>query len=558
MATIPGALPALPDRWRWLLSRPLLSTEALAFAASLFFALACNYELWHVLVADLHARARLLLGVLAFVTALHAFALGLVLTRRTAKPLLTVLFAATAFAAYYVGSYKVYLDPDMVRNVLQTDPKEAGELLVPGLVPPLLGLAVLPIAALWRLRLRERALPRALAMRAAFLAAMLALGAGGALFAFQDLSALARNHREVRYLVTPANYLVSLARVLRASPPGPAKPLQAIGEDAHAAPRAAGARPRLLVFVLGETVRAQDWGLDGYLRQTTPRLAAMKDLVNFPDVSACGTSTEVSVPCLFSPYGRRGYDEAKIRGHQSLLHVLQRAGVQVLWRDNQSGCKHVCDGLDFESMADADDPALCNGERCLDDILLSGLPGRIAADGRDRIVVLHQLGNHGPAYYQRYPPAFRRFTPTCDTGQLGDCSRQRIVNSYDNAVLYTDDLLARTIDLLRRQPGYDAALVYVSDHGESLGENGLFLHGVPYAIAPSQQLHVPMVMWFSPGFAHAQGLDLTCLRQAANAPASHDNLFPTILGLFRVRTALYEPRLDLLRRCERAPAAGAG
>src|SRR3546814_945063 len=172
-----------------------------------------------------------------------------------------------------------------------------------------------------------------------------------------------------------------------------------------------GARPRLLVFVLGETVRAQNWGLDGYLRQTTPQLAAMKDVINFPDVESCGTSTEVSVPCMFSPYGRHDYDAKKIRSHQPLLHVLQRAGVQVLWRDNQSGCKRVCDGLAFESMADATDPALCNGKRCFDEILLSGLQARIRPDGRDRIVVLHMLGNHGPAYYQRYPPAFRRFTP---------------------------------------------------------------------------------------------------------------------------------------------------
>jgi len=548
----------LPDtrshsRMAWLRRwRPTVSTELLALLTSVFFTAACNYELWHSLVADVHAHARLLVAVFVFVTALQAFLLGLVLSRWTAKPLLTVLFATTALAAYYVGTYKVYLDPDMIRNVLETDPGEAGELIVPGLVPPLLGLAVLPIAVLWRLRLRRRPLLRAAWVRLAFLAGMLALAAAGALSAFQDLSALARNHREVRYLVTPANYLASLSRVLLATPPGPAKPLQAIGEDARGTPRASGARPRLLVFVLGETVRAQNWGLDGYLRQTTPQLAAMKDVINFPDVESCGTSTQVSVPCLFSPYGRHDYDAARIRSHQSLLHVLQRAGVQVLWRDNQSGCKRVCDGLEFESVANATDPALCSGKRCYDEILLSGLRARLKPDGRDRIVVLHQLGNHGPAYYQRHPPAFRRFTPTCDTEQLGNCSRQQIVNSYDNAVLYTDHVVASAIDLLRNEPGYDSALIYVSDHGESLGENGLFLHGVPQAIAPSQQTRVPMAMWFSPGFASQSGLDLACMRRAADEAASHDNLFPTILGLFQVRTALYDPKLDLLRRCERA------
>jgi lipid A ethanolaminephosphotransferase len=546
--------PFPPRALAWLRERPVVSTELLALLASLFFTVACNYELWHTLVADIHADMRLLAAVFVFVTALQAFLLGLVLSRWTAKPLLTVLFVATAFTAHYIGSFKVYLDPDMIRNVLETDPREASELIGSGLVPPLLGLAVLPVAALWRLRLRRRPLLRALWIRPAFLVAMLTLVAGSALFAFQDLSALARNHREVRYLVTPSNYLVSLSKVLLSTPPGPARPLLPIGEDARELPRAAGARPRLLVFVLGETVRAQNWGLNGYIRQTTPRLAAMKDVINFPDVESCGTSTAVSVPCMFSPYGRHDYDAKKIRSHQSLLHVLQHAGVQVLWRDNQSGCKRVCDGLEFESMADATDPALCNGKRCFDEILLADLQARIRPDVRDRIVVLHMLGNHGPAYYQRYPPAFRRFTPTCDTEQLGNCSRQEIVNSYDNAVLYADHVLARTIDLLRNHADYDTALIYVSDHGESLGENRLYLHGVPRAIAPSQQTRVPMVMWFSPGFARQEGLDLECMRHIADEPASHDNLFPTILGMFQVQTGIYDPKLDLLRRCEHAQA----
>ena len=551
-AVAQATAPAAASRMAWLRRRPMISTELLALLASLFFTVACNYELWHTLVADLHAHARLVVAVFVFVTALQAFLLGLVLGRWTAKPLLTVLFATTAFAAYFMGTYKVYLDPDMIRNVLETDPGEASELVVSGLVLPLLGLAALPIVALWRLRLRRRTLLRAAWIRLAFLAGMLLLAAGGALLAFQDLSALARNHREVRYLVTPANYVASLSKVLLATPPGPAKPLQPIGEDAHELPRASGTRPRLLVFVLGETVRAQNWGLDGYIRQTTPRLSAMKDVINFPDVESCGTSTAVSLPCMFSPQGRHAYDAKMIRSHQSLLHVLQRAGVQVLWRDNQSGCKRVCDGLEFESTSNAADPALCNGKRCFDEILLSGLQARIVPDGRDRIVVLHLLGNHGPAYYQRYPPAFRRFTPTCDTEQLGDCSRQQIVNSYDNAVLYTDHVVASAIDMLRNEPGYDSALVYVSDHGESLGENGLFLHGVPRSIAPDQQTHVPMVMWFSPGIARQQALDLDCVRQMAQEPASHDNLFPTILGMFQVQTSLYDPKLDLLRRCAHA------
>src|SRR5690606_10787146 len=127
-------------------------------------------------------------------------------------------------------------------------------------------------------------------------------------------------------------------------------------------------------------------------------------------------------------------------------------------------------------------------------------------------------------YFERYPPAFRRFQPVCATAELGKCERAQIVNAYDNALLYTDHVLAQAIALLERQSRFDAALLYVSDHGESLGEKGLYLHGMPYAIAPQEQLRVPMVAWFSPQWARATSLDLGCVRQRANLAYRHDHL----------------------------------
>jgi lipid A ethanolaminephosphotransferase len=320
-----------------------------------------------------------------------------------------------------------------------------------------------------------------------------------------------------------------------------------VGLDARQV-KAAG-KPRLLLLVVGETARAQNWGLNGYARQTTPELARIPELINFPQMTSCGTSTEVSLPCMFSPYGRREYNEGRIRSHQSLLHVLDHAGIATLWRDNQSGCKGVCDGLPIEHLDDAKDTDLCNGKRCLDEILIKNLQAQLSPAKGDRVVVLHQLGNHGPNYFERYPPAFKRFTPTCDNPELGQCEREHIVNAYDNALLYTDHVLAQAIGFLDQQSEYDTALIYVSDHGESLGEKGLFLHGMPYSIAPEEQTRVPMVMWFSPGFVRDSGLDLACLRHEAAQPASHDNLFPSVLGLLQVRTAAYRRDGDLFAAC---------
>jgi lipid A ethanolaminephosphotransferase len=372
---------------------------------------------------------------------------------------------------------------------------------------------------------------------------------GALLLVFQPLASLVRQQREVRYLVTPANLLWSAGVVLSADARAGARPRRPIGLDAQPGPTGAKReRPLLLVLVVGETVRSANWGLAGYARQTTPQLAALP-VVNFAQVTACGTNTEVSLPCMFAPVGRRDYDEARIRGSESLLHVLARAGVAVEWRDNQSGCKGVCDGL--PSHRPRPQPTLCDGEqRCLDEVLLDGIDAELDRLHGTRVLVLHMLGNHGPSYFRRYPREFARFQPACESDDLRRCSDAQIVNAYDNALLYTDAVLARLVGTLQAHAGrVDSAMIYVSDHGESLGESGLVLHGLPYAIAPAVQTTVPMTLWWSDGFARATTLDGDCLRKRAGQPARHDHLFHTVLGLLDVRTALYAPAWDLSRDC---------
>lgn len=539
-----------PVREQWWRLRPELGAESLILFASLYFTLFSNVAFWSAAISAPIQQWRLVISLFLVITGLHALLLGLVVGRWTAKPLLTVLLLATALASHYMSAYGVYFDADMIRNVLHTDSKESGELMTFGMLMPLL-MALLPVALLWRIRIRPRGWVRAAGIRAGFLVtALFALGIG-ALVSYQDLSSLMRNHREVRYLVTPANYLVALGTVLLSSPPGSKAALLPIGQDATQAAKPAGSKPRLLVLVVGETVRAQNWGLNGYSRQTTPELAKVDGLINFSQVSACGSSTEVSLPCMFSSFGRAAYSERDIRTHQGMLHVLDRAGVQTLWRDNQSGCKGVCDGLPTQMLADSAETGLCNDKRCLDEILLSGLRAQLDPSRGDKVVVLHQLGNHGPSYFERYPQAFERFKPTCQNPELGQCERQQIVNAYDNALLYTDHFLARTINLLKSEDRFDTAMIYVSDHGESLGEKGLYLHGVPYAIAPQEQLHVPMAMWLSPGLVANSRLDMQCLTARSAQPASHDNLFPSVLGLMGVQTNEYKPAGDLFAACRK-------
>lgn len=530
--------------------------EQVLWVAALFWALAANRLFFGAVLKDRVLASPATLGfavaVAVGLVALHVLLLGLVATRRTLKPVLSVLIVATAFAAYYMQRYGVILDPSMVRNVLRTDPAEARELFTWALVPHLLVYAVMPLALLARVRLVRRSWGRAAAMRLLTMAGALALLVGALMSVFQPFSSLVRNHKEVRYLVTPANYIWSLASVTVAETRGAQGPRQAIGLDARPGPGWASApRPRLLVLVIGETARAANWGLDGYARQTTPQLSTLP-VINFPQVTSCGTNTEVSLPCMFAPVGRRDYDEARIRHSESLLHVLQRAGVAVHWRDNQSGCKGVCDGLSNDSVRALNVPGLCDDGRCLDEGLLHGLDQRLSRARGTQLLVLHQLGNHGPSYFRRYPAAFARFQPACQDDDLQHCSREQIVNAYDNALLYTDHLLASLIAKLQAGADrVDTAMLYVSDHGESLGENNLYLHGLPYAIAPDMQKQVPMVFWSSEGFAQGRGIDLGCLRQRAARPADHDHLFHTVLGLLDVQTGLYEQPFDLTAGCRR-------
>lgn len=551
----------LVDRVAGILGfRPEMDQERVAFGASVYFSLFCNLPFWNAapVQAALHGPGGMVLAASLFVamTALCMLLLCLLSTRWTAKPLLAGMFAITAASVYFTSRYSVYVDAEMVRNVLHTDAKEARELVAPSLIGYLALLAGPPMLFLWRLRLRRRPLRQAVAVRMLYLSGSVLAAALAIVLSFQNLSSLMRNHHDLRYLIAPGNWVVSLATVALEALPDGGQGRIPVGTDARVVGRAPATKPRLLVIVVGETVRAHNWGLNGYMRQTTPRLRQI-DPINFSDVSACGTSTEVSVPCMFSPYGHAQYDKRLVERSESLLHVLAHAGIATLWRDNQTGCKGVCTGLPYESFEHGRDLVDCDRDGCRDQAMLRDLAQAAGSSG-DTVLVLHQLGNHGPSYYKRYKQSLRVFTPACESPDLALCSRSEIVNAYDNATLNTDDFLARAIASLAAMHARDTALIYLSDHGESLGENGLYLHGIPYAIAPATQTQVPMVMWFSPDMARDRGIDLACLRRRAAQPASHDNLFHSVLGLMQVRTRAYDRHRDLFAGCDRAGPVAAG
>src|SRR3546814_152772 len=183
---------------------------------------------------------------------------------------------------------------------------------------------------------------------------------------------------------------------------------------------------------------------------------------------------------MFSNLTRRGYSHHAGLANENLLDVLGHAGIATEWWDDNTGSKGVADRTAYKSFSDANDPRYCRDKECLDDGMVAELDGWLSKVDRDSVLVLHQMGSHGPAYYQRYPRAFAHFQPECKTGEIGSCNASEILNTYDNTILYTDHVIASIIDALKAHERTVApSLIYMSDHGESLGEFGLYLHGSP-------------------------------------------------------------------------------
>ena len=536
----------------------------LVLLLSCWLALAGNLPLWRALSAlPETAGWRGLLfsfGIAVWTAAALMLLLSLLAWPRLIKPLAALLLLVAAASTYFMLQYSVVIDSTMIANVSNTDAREVRDLMSWPLLLSFVLLAGLPMW--WLLRQKIVRLPFWSQAWRNMVSALLALGllALVTLASFQDLASLMRNHKGVRYLVNPLNVIYASGELLADQLPRTRLQIQAIGLDAKLGPSYAGQqRAPLLVLVVGETARAANFSLGRYGRETNPELQQLKaagGLVYFSAVHSCGTNTQTSVPCMFSHLGKRDFEAGK-QPFENMLDLLQRAGLAVLWLDNQSGCKSVCERVPHALTRTLEVPGLCADGECFDEVMLKGLDERIAALDPERrahgvVVVMHQMGSHGPAYYRRSPAAYKKFLPECSSNVLQDCTHQQLVNAYDNTLLYTDHMLAATAQWLERKASeskVDTAMIYVSDHGESLGENNLYLHGLPYALAPDYQTHVPMVTWLSGAMQKRSGVRVDCLRQHAAAPLSHDNLFHSVLGLLDLQTSLYHKDMDWFAAC---------
>ena len=502
-------------------------------------------------------KAQLFLAAtVVVVIALYNVLLQLFHWRWNAKLLASALIFIGGFSAYFVSSLGAVISPDQIQNIMQSDAREMRDLTSVRFILWSIFLVILPIGIISQIPIQKEPAPKLLLKKLLHIAGSFAILAGLLFVFYVDYAAIFREHRDLKGMLSPQNTIASTLSYYRHRAPKQDLPLVAYGTDAHRTlPASPAQKPKLMVLVVGETARAESFSLNGYSRNTNPELAKL-DVINFSKVSSCGTATAVSVPCMFSGMPRKDYDDQLASHREGLLDIAQRAGYKVTWIDNNSGCKGACDRVEqWQFPAELQKKWCASNGECHDEILVDALKQYIAGipeqDAAPRLIVLHQMGSHGPAYYERSTAPFQPFKPSCDTNAIQGCSQAELINSYDNSIVYTDHVLSGLIHALQDDPKYQAGFWYLSDHGESTGEHGMYLHGAPYAIAPAQQTHVPMLMWFSDGYQKHFGVDTACLAGNRAKPYSHDNLFHSLLGLLDVQTREYDAAQDLFSTCRK-------
>lgn len=531
------------------LRRPHIDSVSLSIIVAGYLTAVNNTTFWHRSQELLPTSALLALvaGIFCLLTALCIT----ISVKYLTKPLFIFLIMVSATASWFIDQFGTIIDVEMLQSALDTTNAEAGHLISLAFIRHVTVFGILPSLLIIWMKIDHRPFWGKVKQNSMFIFPALILAIALFMMNASTFTSLGREHKEWIATLNPVMPIGNAVKLGVRSGQSQNSVVLKIGLDAKVANNDQTARkPRLLIVVAGETARAESFSLGGYNKDTNPELAR-QDITYFSNTSSCGTITAVSLPCMFSVYPREDYTHEKGLETENLLDVLNHAGVHVEWWDNNTGHKGVADRVASQALSSSNDPKYCNNDECLDGIFLDRLDAWMNNVKQDTVLVLHQLGSHGPAYYLRYPDAYRRFTPDCRSAEFSKCSREEILNAYNNSIAYTDHVLSALIDKLRaREDSFDSSLIYMSDHGESIGEFGLYLHGAPYFMAPSQQTHVPYVLWL--GKDAKTGINQPCLSKTATEEQSHDKLFHTVLGLMQVQTKLYSAPLDTLSACRLA------
>lgn len=531
-----------------------LTPARLVLLSACYFFLVLNVALLAKLFGIINELEQVSIGFvltipLFFIACFNAI-FSLLTVFRCEKPVLIVFTLLSSLLSYAMYSYGTIVDRDMIVNILETNAGEAKSYLnlTAGLWFVCTGL--IPAALILKLHIKRSTVLRELLIKLASIIVSVLVIVLIATFYYKDYASVGRNNAYLNKMIIPTHFTHSLYGYVRDTYFKEDVPYRPLAEDATLTAQVPADRKQLLVLVVGETARADNFQYGGYERDTNAFTQPL-GVTYFQQVSSCGTATAVSVPCMFSRLSKSDFSNTQAANQDNLLDIVQRAGINTLWLENDGGCKGVCERIKtIEFKPDANNP-VCDGDYCQDQVLLDGLSAQLdQLSEQNNIIVLHMVGSHGPTYYKRYPAEFSHFQPDCQRSDIQNCDARQLNNTYDNTLYYSDYIISKVITLLQQRQDLSTGMLYVSDHGESLGESGLYLHGMPYSLAPTEQTHVPMLTWFSDAFVADKQLNEQCLQQAAKGNTySHDNLFDSILGLMNVSTELYQAQLDVFNGC---------
>ncbi|MEZ8292396.1 phosphoethanolamine transferase [Vibrio splendidus] len=541
-------------QWRdsvpWLSTTKPISMPVLIGLLALYFGFGLNLPVVSQLVEQARATGVPIAGYASPLVLTLAFYLifSLLAIPYLYRPIFSVLILSSSAAWYATTQYMVIFDYSMIENIFETHSSEAAAYINSNSVFWFTLTGVLPTVWLWLVRVDHQPHWSSRLMRRGigFSVAAFGLVLLAAMF-YKDYAAIGRNNSHLNKWIVPTHVYYTVKYLNRTYFTEPL-PFTTLGEDATLI-EAANGKPNLIVLVVGETARAQNFRYNGYERDTNP-YTADRDLIALQNVSSCGTSTAHSLPCMFSDLTRKQYNRREAVHRSNALDILVTAGYHVQWIENDGGDKGIAKRVPLDTLSVDESHPHCDGSYCHDEALLSDMESHIKDSAT--ALVLHTIGSHGPTYYQRYPSSMARFTPACERSDIQNCSDEEIVNVYDNTIVYTDYFLNLLIERLQPfQATHNVKLMYISDHGESLGESGLYLHGTPYAFAPKEQTHIPWLMWFGEGAAEQNQWTDSCLQQQATTGNwSHDHFFHSLLDFASVKTQVLESDMSFFKNCQ--------
>lgn len=468
------------------------------------------------------------------------------LFKRFFKYIVVLFLILNSLVYYYMLNYGIAFDVNMLINVMETNYKEASEffsikpiifVLFFGILPSVFFLKKINVNFNNYLIKKGNSI-----LITIFLILILIVPC----YAFKKSKKFLKDNQRITSYIIPINYNMSVVEfiVFKIDSYWKSKNLIKISDDAILTKTTKNGKKNLLVFMVGESARAKNFSLNGYERPTNEFLDKYKDeIVSFKNFEACATFTAKSLTCTFSHLPRKDFNYGDSFKYESLLDIFNKVGFDIYWKSNNGKCKNICNRVKNSLVKSF-------GNNIYDDLLLKVFNNDIKRLNKDNnLIFLHGRGSHGPLYYNRYPKEFEKFKPACNK-ELEDCSVEEIVNAYDNTIYYTSYLIDEIIKKLQEyEKEYNVAFIFMSDHGQSLGEDGIFMHSAPFDTAPVDQKNSAFFMWFSKDFLEEFNIDLNCLKNHKNDVFSQDNIFHSMLGLFNISSKFYQKDLDLFKIC---------